>query len=162
MSDIVDNRRENLVDTIGEDASILEPGEELDEEAMYAIYERDEARFEGYEEDGADFSDLGEVVELAEQLHDEDPEEFERISSLRDGIRVRKHSKEKGLYAFCQAGGYRQLYLLDEDGEVVSRDLRHVLKAISCKRAEPTVPLPAGYNGAVMRVKERFEREEVR
>jgi HKD family nuclease len=30
---------------------------------------------------------------------------------------------------------------------------------VSCERAEPALPVPAGYNPAVMRVKERFERE---
>jgi hypothetical protein len=136
----------------------LEPGEKLNEEAMYAIYERDETKFEGYEEDKEDLADLGEAVELFRQLRD-DPEEFERIASLRDGIRTGKHSNEKGLYVFCQAGGYRQLYMLDREGEVISRDFCCVLKAISCEEAEPPFPLPPGYNAAVMCVKERFERE---
>lgn len=159
LGEILRERIREIQATIGEDAAILEPGEKLNEEAMYAIYERDETKFEGYEEDEEDFSDLGEAVELFRQLRDEDPKEFERIASLRDGIRTGKHSKEKGLYVFCQAGNYRQLYLLAEDGEVMSRDLRHVLKAIACERTESGVPLPAGYNQAVMRVKERFERE---
>jgi len=159
LGEILRERIKEIQATIGEDAAILEPGEKLNEEAMYAIYERDETKFEGYEEDEEDFTDLGEAVELFRQLRDEDPEEFERIVSLRDGIRTGKRSKEKVLYVFCQAGGYRQLYLLDHDGEVVSRDFRHTLKAISCERAEPAVPLPVDYNAAVMRVKERFERE---
>ena len=74
--------------------------------------------WEGYEEDKEDLADLGEAVELFRQLRD-DPEEFERIASLRDGIRTGKHSNEKGLYVFCQAGGYRQLYMLDREGEVM-------------------------------------------
>lgn len=159
LEEILRERIREIQATIGEDAAILEPGEKLNEEAMYAIYEKDETKFEGYEKDDEDFSDLGEAVELFRQLRDEDPEEFERIASLRDGIRAGKRWNDKGLYVFCQAGSYRQLYLLDEDGEVTSRDLRHVLKAISCERAEPPVPLPDGYNAAVMRVKERFERE---
>jgi superfamily II DNA/RNA helicase/HKD family nuclease len=159
LGEILRERIKEIQATIGEDAAILEPGEKLNEEAMYAIYERDETKFEGYEEDEEDFSDLGEAVELFRQLRDEDPEEYERIASLRDGIRTGKCSDHKGLYVFCQAGSYRQLYLLDEDGEVASRDLRHVLRAISCERTEPFAQLPAGYNAAVMRVRERFERE---
>lgn len=34
-----------------------------------------------------------------------------------------------------------------------------MLKAISCEPKEPRAALPAGYNAAVMRVKERFEQE---
>lgn len=156
LGEILRHRIREVQATIGEDAAILEPGEKLNEDVMYAIYEKDEGAFEGYEED---FTDLGEVVELFRLLREEDPEEFERISSLRDGIRAGKSSREKGLYVFCRSGGYRQLYLLDVNGEVKSRDLRHILRAISCGREEDGIPLPAGYNAAVMRVKERFERE---
>ena len=42
---------------------------------------------------------------------------------------------------------------------MISRDFRRVLKTISCDSDESPVPLPDGYNAAVMRVKERFERE---
>jgi superfamily II DNA/RNA helicase len=159
LGEILRERIREIQTTIGEDAAILEPGERLNEEAMYAIYERDETKFEGYEEDEEDLTDLGEAVELFRQLRDEDPEEFERIASLRAGIRAGRCSKETCLYVFCQAGSYRQLYLLDPGGEVTSRDFRNVLKVISCDRAERPVALPAGYNAAVMRVKKRFERE---
>lgn len=159
LGEILRARIKEIQATIGEDAAILEPGEKLNEEAMYAIYERDETKFEGYEEDEEDLTDLGEAVELFRQLRDEDPEEYERITSLRDGIRTGKRSKDRGLYVFCQAGNYRQLYLLDEGGEVISRDPRHVLKAISCERAESAVLLPVDYNASVMHVKEQFERE---
>lgn len=156
---ILRRRIKEIQTTIGEDAAILEPGEKLNHEAMYAIYQKDEAAFEGYEEDEEEFLDLGEAVELFRQLRDEDPETFERISNLRDGIRTGKSSQVKGLYVFCAAGTYRQLYLLDEDGEVVSRDLRRVLKTIACEPEEHSIGLPTGYNAAVMRTKERFEKE---
>jgi len=159
LGEILRHRIREIQATIGEDAAILEPGEKLNADAMYAIYEKDEATFEGYEEDEEDFTDLGDAVEHFRQLRQEDPEEFERIAALRDGIRAGKNSKERGLYVFCRSGVYRQLYLLDENGEITSRDLRHVLKAISCGREEQSAPLPAGYNAAVMRVKERFGRE---
>jgi len=159
LGEILRHRIREIQATIGEDAAILEPGEKLNEDAMYAIYEKDEAAFEGYEEDGEDFTDLGEAVELFRRLREEDPEEFERIAALRDGIRAGKDSNERGLYVFCRSGGYRQLYLLDENGKIKSRDLGHVLRAISCGREEDGVALPAGYNAAVMRVKERFEGE---
>ena len=159
LGEILRHRIREIQATIGEDAAILEPGEKLNEDAMYAIYEKDEATFEGYEEDEENFTDLGEAVEFFRQLREEDPEEFERIAALRDGIRAGKPSREKGLYVFCRSGGYRQLYLLDESGEIKSRDLRHVLRAISCGPAEDGAALPTGYNAAVMHVKERFERE---
>lgn len=91
---------------------------------MYAIYERDETKFEGYEDDEEDLTDLGEAVELFRQLRDEDPEEFERIASLRDGIRAGKRSDEKGTYVFCQAVGY---------GDVKGEELLQELEVLYSK-----------------------------
>ncbi len=159
LGEILRERIREIQATIGEDAAILEPGEKLNEEAMYAIYEKDETKFEGYEEDEEDLTDLGEAVEYFRQLRDEDPEEFERIASLRDGIRAGRLVGERGLYVFCRSASYRQLYLLDESGEVLTKDLRRILKLVSCEPGESGVRLPAGHNAAVMRVKEQFVRE---
>ncbi len=58
--------------------------------------------------------DINEAEELLRQLRREKPEEYERIANLRDGIRTVKPSSSKGLYVFCQADRYQQLFLLDE------------------------------------------------
>ena len=41
LHQIVHNRIQDIHDTIGEDAKILDDSEEINEEEMYAIYERD-------------------------------------------------------------------------------------------------------------------------
>ena len=92
-------------------------------------------------------------------LQRENPEEFERIANLRDGIRTAKSSETKGRYVFCQAGRYRQLFLVDEDGEVMSRDVPGVLGVIMCGPELEAVNLPNGYNVQVMRIKRLFEEE---
>lgn len=43
LGEILRERIKEIQTTIGEDAAILEPGEQLNQEAMYAIYEKDEA-----------------------------------------------------------------------------------------------------------------------
>ena len=162
------NRIQEIHDTIGEDAAILDPSEQLNEEAMYAIYEQHGGQLSLFEDDEEeDFVDLNEAEEMLRLLRREEPNEYERVASLRDGIRTALPSRHKGMYVFCQASypnredlkGYQQLFLLDENAEVVSRDIPRVLGAIKCSPDLPGKPLPAGYNRAVMRVKRIFSEE---
>lgn len=154
------NRIQEIHDTIGEDSAILDRTEQLNEEAMYAIYDKKTLGSEALEyEDGEDFLDLNEAEEILRQLRADDPVEYDRIANLRDGIRTAKAGAQKGLYVFCQAGRYQQLFLVDENGNVVSRDLPRVLGAVKCGPEDPGYPLSDGYNAAVMKVKRIFDEE---
>jgi len=151
-------RIQEIHDTIGEDAAILDESEQLNEEAMYAIYEQRGDQLSLFEET-EEYVDINEAEELLRQLRAQDPGEFERIANLRDGIRTGKDHQSKGVFVFCQADRYQQLFLVDGEGEVVSRDVSRVLGAIRCGRDAPARPLPEGYNQGVMRVKRRFDEE---
>ncbi len=154
------NRIQEIHDTIGEDSAILDRTEQLNGDAMYAIYEKKGATLSLFEEkEEEEFIDLNEAEEILRQLRKEDPVEYERISSLRDGIRTAKPSEQKGLYVFCQAERYQQLFLVDEKGEVVSRDIPKVLGVIKCGPELAGSSVPTDYNAAVMRVKRQFSEE---
>jgi len=153
------NRIQEIHDTIGEDSIILDRTERLNEDAMYAIYEKQGNQLSLFEEEDEEFLDLNEAEEIMRQLRKEDPVEYERISALRDGIRAASTSNQKGLYVFCQAGRYQQLFLLDENGDVVSRDIPRILGLIKAAPEQVGAMLPIGYNAAVMRVKRRFAEE---
>jgi len=153
------NRIQEIHDTIGEDSAILDRSEQLNEEAMYAIYEKKGGQLSLFEEDEDEFMDLNEAEEILRQKQKEDPAEFERIKNLRDGIRTVKPAESKGLYIFCQAGRYQQLFLLDNQGKVVTRDIPRVLGAIKCGPELKGLVLPEGYNASVMRVKRLFDEE---
>lgn len=161
------NRIQEIHDTIGEDAAILDRTEQLNEEAMYAIYEKKGEQLGLFEDEEGEFVDLNEAEEILRQLRKENQGEYERIASLRDGIRTVKPASTKGLYVFCEASypnhqemkGYQQLFLLDEKGKVVSRDIPHILGTIKCGPNLKGVVLPEGYNSAVMRVKRQFIEE---
>jgi superfamily II DNA/RNA helicase len=155
------NRVQEIHDTIGEDSAILDSTERLNEEAMYAIYEKKGKNLSLFEEDEEEnFVDLNEAEEILRQLRKERPEEYERIANMRDGIRSAMASPlRKGTFVFCQADRYQQLFLLDEKGEVVSRDIPKVLGAIKCGPETPTERFPNDYNTAVMRVKSQFAEE---
>jgi len=164
LKDKLHNRIQEIHDTIGEDSEILDRTEKLNQEAMYAIYEtRGGASVQLDLWGGADdeFLDLNEAEEILRQLRKDNPGEYERIASLRDGIRTARPSLQRGLYVFCQAGRFQQLFLLDEKSEVVSRDVPKVVGAIKCAPDAKATPLPEGYNKTVMAIQRKFA-EEVR
>jgi superfamily II DNA/RNA helicase len=162
------NRIQEIHDTIGEDAAILDLTERLNEEAMYAIYEQKGKQLSLFDiEDEDNFLDLNEAEEILRKLQKEDPGEFERIANLPHGIRTAKFSMQKGTYIFCEASdpnrpdikGYQQLFLLDDKGEIISRDIPRILGAIKADDTTPTLALPKDHNAAVMRVKGQFAEE---
>jgi hypothetical protein len=159
LHDKLHRRIEEIHATIGEDAAILEPEEQLNAEAMYAIYAQGEVG--RYEDAGAAdaYVDLNEALELIRQLQEDDPALYQRITELRDGVRCAVRTGREGSVVFCRAGRYQQLFLLDADGEIISRDIPHILYLLQCEPETPAHPLPAGYNARVMRVKRRFARE---
>lgn len=55
--------------------------------------------------------------------------------------------------------GYQQLFLLDSQGEVISRDIPRILGAIKTESNLPAAALPRNHNTAVMRVKRQFAEE---
>ncbi|MBM3301498.1 MAG: SWF/SNF helicase family protein, partial [Deltaproteobacteria bacterium] len=153
------NRIQEIHDTIGEDSAILDKSEQLNEDAMYAIYEKKEAQLSVYEDGEEDFIDLNEAEEILRQMRRESPAEYERIANLTDGIRTARPSERKGVYVFCQAGRYQELFLADEQGEIITRDIPHILAAIKCGPDLEGLPLPRGYNSMIMRVKGQFAEE---
>lgn len=157
-------RIQEIHDTIGEDAAILDKTEQLNEEAMYAIYgaAQDGGQMDMWEQsaDGEELLDLNEAEEMLRQLRAEDPAEYERIANLRDGIRSAKAaSGAPGLFVLCQAGRFQQLVLVGSDSEHQTRDVPRVLGAIKCVPSTPTESIPEGFNAAVMRVKRQFAEE---
>jgi len=159
ITQVLGNRIQEIHDTIGEDAAILDPSEQLNEQAMYAIYESKGGQLSLFEEDVRDLVDLNEAEEMLRHLRSENPQEFERISELRDGIRSSKETDFKGRYVFCEAGRFYQLFLVDKDGNIASRDVAKAVSAIKCSTLEPVAKLPPGYNRDVMKVKRVFEED---
>jgi len=153
------NRIQEIHDTIGEDSAILDRTEMLNEEVMYAIYEKHGAQLSLFDDEESELLDINEAEELLRQLRRERPDEYEQISNLRDGIRTVKPSSNKGTYVFCQAGRYQQLFLLDENGEVITRDIPRILGTLKCGPNLEGLPLPKGYNTSIMHVKRQFVEE---
>ncbi|MGA9351814.1 MAG: helicase-related protein [Anaerolineae bacterium] len=143
--------------TIGEDAPVLHKSEQINEEAMYAIYRGDPSVLE--DEPEPDIFNLLEAEELMRQLQRTDPDRFQQIATMPDGVRsARQAVGEPGLFVFCQAGSYQRLYLLDEEG-LRTADPQRAIRAIRCEEDEPTLPLPVGINQRIAAVKGDFDAE---
>jgi SNF2 family DNA or RNA helicase len=162
LADVLRRRIQDIHDTIGEDAAILEKDEQLNEDAMFAIYEKKAGQLTMFEDEEGDLLDISEAEELIRTLRKDDPEEFKRIAALRDGIRsARGVFSAQGTFAFCQAGKYQQLILTDAQGRVCSRDVPTVLGRIKCSKTEPAVLIPKEHNATVMSLL-KFFADEVR
>jgi superfamily II DNA/RNA helicase len=163
------NRIREIHTTIGEDAAILDRSEQVNETAMYAIYEARSEELDVLE--GADINDaisLNEAEEILRQLRKEDPTEFQRIAHLPNGIRTAKFSDQQvGTFIFCQATnplqpdkkGYQQLFLVDRDGNIVSRDIPKILATIVANQETLTTLLPDNYNQVVTKILTQFTAE---
>jgi len=160
LTELLRRRIAEIHETIGEDAAILDKDEELNETAMFAIYEKDGKQLSLFEDAEQEFIDLNEAEEMVRTLRTEDPVEFERIANLRNGIRSAKAVLDNsGRYVFCQAGRFQQLFLTDREGHVLSRDIPAILSRVKCSKQEPASVLPKDHNALVMRVKGAFEQE---
>jgi hypothetical protein len=160
LHQVLRQRIQEIHDTIGEDAAILDADERINEDAMFAIYEKRGGQLSLFEEQESEFLDVSEAEELIRSLRSNDPAEFQRIAELRDGIRsARGVVTGSGKYVFCQAGKYQQLYLTDADGNPETREVPAVLGKLKCSQNEPMALLPAGHNGTVMKVLRTFENE---
>jgi HKD family nuclease/superfamily II DNA or RNA helicase len=159
LHQVLANRIQEIHDTIGEDSKILDKTEQLNEEAMYAIYEK-KGQLHLFEEEKDDLIDLNEAEEILRQIKQDNPAEFERVSNLRDGIRTGRSSETKGTYIFCKAGRYQKLYFLDPAGEIVSQDISQILSSLKCSADLRGRPLLQGHNQVLMKTLKAF-REEV-
>lgn len=159
----ISKRIEEIHKTIGEDRKILEKSERLNKEAMYAIYERkDSAALDKYEAEydpfGQELFGLGEAEELIRQIQRENPEYFEYIKDLPDGIRSARRNPNRLNYIFCQSADYQKLYLTDAGGRVKTDDMTTILSLIKCEREEDPIPIPKGFNRCVQKIRNLFAK----
>ena len=156
LQETLRNRIQEIHDTIGEDAAILDNTEQLNEEAMYAIYEQDNAQlnlFEDSQETGLSFI---EAEEILRQIIRHDPEEYERIANLRDGIRTGIPADTKGTYIFCRLGSFQQPCLFNENGQLLTTDPAEILQRLQCDPELEGKPVPSEHNARVSKHQKDF------
>ena len=127
----------------------LDPTEKVSQEAMYAIYDDKPSNLDLFEPD--ELMGLSEAEGILRQLRADDPEEFDRIANLRDGLRSGMDSLTPGIYVMCQAGEFQQLFFVDAHGNVETRDASTILGRLKCTPSAPIGVLPPDYNASVSR-----------
>jgi len=162
LHDIVHRRIQDIHDTIGEDAKILDESEQLNEQEMYAIYEKDNKQLALFEEKREKENiNFNEAEEELRKIREGDPNKYREISSLRDGIRCAVDTDGKDHYVFCQADRYSQLYLVDQKGEIVEKEVTKVLAMLRNQFGKKPVEMPSEFNPVLQKVKEHFIKEVV-
>jgi hypothetical protein len=157
LRDRLKKRIDEIQETIGEDSAILDPTEKVNQEAMYAIYDNKATNLDLFEQEEP--MGLGEAEGILRQLRADNPVEFERIASLRDGLRSGRDSLTPGMFVFCQAGDFQQLFFVDSKGKIETRDTSTILGRLKCTPSTPIAALPPNYNTSVMEVYKQFAEE---
>jgi ERCC4-like helicases len=161
-------------ESIGEDSPILDPDEQLNEKAMYAIYEGDGKALESFEEAEEEYDSLG--IQAAEdfirKLEREEPDFMAKIKRLPNAIRTARNlswpqpqdsalsqlTEKPAIFFFGKAAEFQKLYLANAQGKIIAEDQMAATAAIRCSKEEPAAQLPANYNSLVEKLRAQFEK----
>jgi len=162
LHQVVHQRIQEIHDTIGEDSAILDNTEQINQEAMYAIYEREQKQLALFEQSlEKENISFNEAEEELRQLQQDNPDEYNRITNLRDGLRCVVSTDGKEHYIFCQADKYNQLYLVSEGGEILTREITEILAKLKNQIGKKPIPVSPGYSLVVHKIKDQFINEVV-
>jgi superfamily II DNA or RNA helicase len=168
LEQVLRDRIREIHESIGEDSRILDSAEQLNEAAMYSIYEGKASALDEVDDDRQveGLGTLSEAEELLRALKESDPSLFNRIASMRDGVRSARKADEETAVVFCEASAdaddsrpYQQLFHIDSHGNILSRDIRASLLALACRPDEPALRIPKALNGHVMKIRRLFAEE---
>ncbi|MDI6751278.1 MAG: helicase-related protein [bacterium] len=135
LKDHLQRRIEEIHSYIGEDSQILEEDEQLNQEAMYTIYDKkdiDELEKQG----DVEFS-FEEAENIIRQIEKDNPEYLSLIKKMQLGLRSAKEGVgSKGTYAFFRSGCRANLLIKQPDGTIID-DFSKVINEIRCERHCP-------------------------
>lgn len=131
---ILERRIREIHDHIGEDDQILTEEEQVNDAAMYTIYDkRDMEELE--KQDQIQFTP-DEAETVIRDLMRTKPEYMALIKKMQLGLRSAKQATTgQGTYAFFRAGDFVKLFLRKIDGTIIE-DFSEVLKELRCSPEE--------------------------
>jgi superfamily II DNA or RNA helicase len=121
------HRRINEIHQIfGSDSAVLSNEEELNDESVFSIYS--DMSEDVLDADGGISTIFDEAEKVLNQLEVENPEEYNRIINLDDGIRTTQLSDNKGTFAFLQAGNLNRLYFNGKESTEAIGEILELIK----------------------------------
>lgn len=146
-------------DILGMDSQVLDENERVNPEAVYAIYEEQAGRHLGrYESEDMSLvgASLADAEEYFRELRDRDPEEYQRIRDLRDGIRSARNTGDRKVLVLGRAGDFIRLYVRDLTNRPVDMDTTEALARAKCDPDERPQPLPGDLNAILTTIKQQL------
>ena|GEM_PF-1961964 len=104
---------------------------------------------------------LSEAEEFFRDLRERDPQEYQRIRNLRDGLRTARHSSKGAgtVLVLAKAGDFLRLYVRNLKDQAVDIDTMDALQLAVCSPEETPVGLPADLNSVLTSVKLHLEKD---
>jgi len=151
----VSKRIQEIHNIFGEDGKYLDDNEILNPNDMYAIYDiRDDGIF-----DEKEFL-ISEAEGVIRQLQDNNPELFEKIKNMQDGVRCNRKADENKYIILCRLGKHYSFYITDENGEIISQNEDEAIRLV---RAEPNEiglkELPSKANSIISKTFDVFRKK---
>ncbi|HDT12301.1 MAG TPA: hypothetical protein ENO01_01445 [Candidatus Marinimicrobia bacterium] len=135
LEKILKSRIEEIHDHIGEDGKILTQEEQLNEDAMYAIYEQTD--IEQIEAVETDTFSTEEAEIIIKNLQHDSPEYMALIKKMQLGLRSAKAANLlSGSYAFFRSGEFVRLLIAQPNGSI-EEDFTKIMSEIRCDADEP-------------------------
>ncbi|MCX6645065.1 MAG: helicase-related protein [bacterium] len=99
---------------------------------------------------------FAELVKMMRDLRKDKPELYKKIETLPDKMRSARSGSIDEIVGFFRANEYAALYLTDNEGKIVSRDMMDILVKLRCEPNEKRLGLPPGFNKKVSSLEKVF------
>jgi superfamily II DNA or RNA helicase len=133
LQERVQNRINEIQTIFGSDGRILSEDETLNERSVFAIYADNDENVLHSDDNILTIYDKAENLLL--QLQKDDPEEYNRITNLKDGVRTSCKVDNTGFYAYFRSGNIHRMYF--NTGEKTIDNIPEILKLIEAKPNDP-------------------------
>ncbi|MBL4771888.1 MAG: hypothetical protein JKY61_12295 [Planctomycetes bacterium] len=162
LKEKLDKRIREIHECIGEDSAILDPSEELNERAMYAIYEADNGEGLGVlesEEQGA-AGPIEDAEALLQHIRTENPTWLEELLAKPPGLRAARFSTTfEGVAVLLKHKEDIRMYRCPRTGSPEALNLHSALKLITAIESEPSAPEPNWFGSHIEKCRTAFETE---
>jgi superfamily II DNA/RNA helicase len=154
ISERVSKRIQEIHNVFGEDGKYLDDREILNENDMYAIYDkRDEAIL-----DEEEFI-VNEAEGVIRKLIRENPSLYEKIRSMPDNLRCIRKSSDNNFVIFCKKANSYSFYVLDGEGNLITQNDDEALKFVKAEPDEVGLEeMPRGANKIIENTFNEFKK----